>query len=66
MHLGNIMITQSPEPVEKTAYIIDFGLSTNARNSLTPYRSDRAGVDFTYNDDYGIMESLRTAFLNLK
>lgn len=68
MHFGNIMISQSPERAEngKMGYLIDFGLSTVGDESIDPYKKEVAGATFTYDDDYGIIESVNKELTALK
>jgi len=60
MHFGNIMISQKKELQEgdKMGYIIDFGLSGIAEIEEYAYQKHLAGEDFTYNDDYGIINEV--------
>lgn len=62
LHSGNIMVSTNPQPenVDKLGYIIDFGLSAKGVEGMDPYRKDTASGTFTYNDDYGKIESVRT------
>jgi len=61
LHFGNIMISQYPEWVdgEPMGYVIDFGLSGYAHKNMEPYKKEVAGDTFTYDDDYGRIETLR-------
>jgi|GEM_PF-1596256 len=61
MHFGNIMISQNQRqtPGERMAYIIDFGISTRASDTLEPYKKEVAGSTFTYTDDYAILEFVK-------
>jgi serine/threonine protein kinase len=60
MHVGNIMVRQSPEEPEdgKWGYVIDFGLSGYGVENLDPYRKEVAGTSFTYADDDGIISEV--------
>lgn len=63
MHVGNIMIRQSPEEPEdgKWGYMIDFGLSAHGVDNLEPYRKEVADMAFTYVNDNGIVAEARHA-----
>jgi serine/threonine protein kinase len=68
MHLGNIMVSQSPQSnsEEKMAYIIDFGLSSIASDEMQPYKKELAGAVFTYNNDYVILDEVRNQLNSLR
>ncbi len=64
LHYGNIMVTQPSGSVSEgeerpLGYVIDFGLSGYAQESMEPYKKENAGIVFTYDDDYGRIESVR-------
>lgn len=61
MHLGNIMISQAQLRVDtpKMGYVIDFGLSHHSVGGIGAYHQEVAGDTFTYNDDYGIIASVK-------
>ncbi len=61
MHVGNIMIRQTPNEPEdgKWGYLIDFGLSGYGMEGMDPYRKEVADAVFTYADDNGIIEIVR-------
>lgn len=63
MHFGNLMISQKDElkEGEKQGYIIDFGLSGESVIEEYAYQKDVAGSHFTYNDDYGIIITVKKA-----
>ena len=66
LHLGNLMFTQSKEPVETLGYIIDFGVSNIGVDGMEPYKSVDSRGTFTYADDYGRVEEVRSSLLRLK
>lgn len=66
LHLGNLMFTQSPEPTQILGYIIDFGVSAHGIEGLEPYKSTDSRGTFTYADDYGRIEEVRSSLLRLK
>jgi len=41
-------------------YVIDFGLSGYAYADMEPYKKEIAGATFTYDQDYGRIESVRS------
>ena len=60
LHYGNIMVTQGGAPDDAPmGYVIDFGLSGYVHSGTDPYRKELAGTHFTYDDDYGRIESVR-------
>ncbi len=63
MHVGNIMIKQTPvEPEDgKWGYVIDFGLSGHGTEGMEPYKKTVAGQVFTYMDDYAIIKEVSKA-----
>lgn len=62
MHTGNVMISQAEDlrDHEKIGYVIDFGLSERDSSGLEPYKKESAGETFTYSDDYGIINLVRS------
>lgn len=66
LHFGNVMFTQSQMPVETLGYIIDFGVSSEGVEGLEPYKSTDSRGTFTYADDYGRIEEVRSSLLRLK
>ncbi|MES2749054.1 MAG: AarF/UbiB family protein [Patescibacteria group bacterium] len=65
LHLGNLMFTQSPTPTPILGYIIDFGVSAVGQEGLEPYKSSDSRGTFTYADDYGRIEEVRSSLLRL-
>ncbi len=65
LHLGNLMFTQSPTPTPVLGYIIDFGVSTVGHDGLEPYKSNDSRGTFTYADDYGRIEQVRSSLMRL-
>lgn len=63
MHFGNLMISQKKElkEGEKQGYVIDFGLSGESVIEEYAYKKEVAGTTFTYNDDYGIIKTVKKA-----
>ncbi len=63
MHFGNVMISQHAtwKEGEPMGYIIDFGLSGYGSENMEPYKKEVAGDLFTYDDDYGRIQFLRTS-----
>jgi len=66
LHFGNLMFTQSNTPTEVLGYIIDFGVSSFGVEGLEPYKSTDSRGTFTYADDYGRIEEVRSSLLRLK
>jgi serine/threonine protein kinase len=70
LHYGNIMITQEgsdiPASERPMGYVIDFGLSGYAQESMDPYKKEGAGTTFTYDDDYGRIESVKHDLLGFQ
>jgi tRNA A-37 threonylcarbamoyl transferase component Bud32 len=66
LHFGNIMFTQSNIPTDTLGYIIDFGVSVFGVEGLEPYKSTDSRGTFTYADDYGRIEEVRSSLLRLK
>lgn len=68
MHFGNVMISQKRqlEEGDKMGFVIDFGLSGEAVMDEFAYVKDMAGMTFTYNDDYGIITTVKEALKALK
>jgi serine/threonine protein kinase len=65
LHFGNMMFTQSAAPTEVLGYIIDFGVSAFGVEGLEPYKSTDSRGTFTYDDDYGRVEAVRSTLLSL-
>lgn len=60
LHYGNIMVTQAGALEDApVGYVIDFGLSGHVHPGTDAYRKELAGTVFTYDDDYGRIESVR-------
>ncbi len=68
MHLGNIMVVQDQKLYDEGTwgFVIDFGLSVEDSAGLEPYKRELAGSTFTYDDDYGIMGSVKSSLAQLK
>lgn len=68
LHFGNIMLSQACEwkEGEPMGYVIDFGLSGYAQENMEPYKKEVAGYTFTYDDDYGRIESLRKSLKEMR
>lgn len=68
MHIGNVMISQKLQldDGDKEGYIIDFGLSGISSMEEFAYVKQVAGTNFTYTEDYGILEQARLLLNELK
>lgn len=68
LHFGNIMISQMREwkDGEPMGYIIDFGLSGYGSDNMEPYKKEVADEVFTYDDDYGRINSLRASLKEVR
>ncbi len=66
LHLGNIMLTQSQQEPPVLGYIIDFGVSAFGQEGLSPYRDEVRGEIFTYDDDYGRIEVVRSELKRMR
>lgn len=68
MHLGNIMISQAAlrSDAKKLGYVIDFGLSSHSVSGFEAYKKEVAGDVFTYDDDYGIMTTVKKQLHDLR
>lgn len=68
MHFGNIMISQRPvwSEGEPMGYVIDFGLSAYAQENMEPYKKELAGYVFTFDNDYGRIQTLRKSLKELQ
>lgn len=61
MHLGNVMVAQTKsDEGGPIGYIIDFGLTGKSPLEDFAYKKEVAGEVFTYNNDYGIIDEVRS------